>query len=130
MPGYFTVKKNEYATTMFFHCFNFISQHTTLAYLGLLGVVFIGQYVSAQEGLPKATEVDPPKGDAEESIPEQPPVVDQENNIAESVVGGSSSSHGSGSIYGNYDSEECCWNGEPRAPRLSVQEWSQSEYVR
>lgn len=35
-----------------------------------------------------------------------------------------------GSIYGKYNSEECCWNEGPRAPRLRDGDNTQSEQIR
>lgn len=93
-------------------------------------MVFIEQHVSAEEELLKANEVDQPISAASETSSEPLPVINQESDIAESPVERYSSSHGSDSIYGGYNPKQCCYDKEPRAPRLGVNDRSQSEHVR
>lgn len=87
--------------------------------------------MSAQEETPKATEVDPPTDAAEESLAEEVPA-DPESNLAETQSSDSyrSSYRPLGSIYGKYNSEDCCWDRGPRAPRLEVGDKCQPEEVR
>lgn len=102
----------------------------------LLVLVFYGQFVSALEEPREATEVDSQTDAADDSRSEEAPV-DPERNIAETPEGRiqSSDSYPSshnpdGSVYGQYNSKECCWERGPIAPGIRVGDRSQSEEIR
>lgn len=98
----------------------------------LLVLVFYGQLVSALEEPREATEVDSQTDAADDSRSEEAPV-DPERNIAETPEGriqSSDSYHPDGSIYGKYNSKECCWDRGPRAPRIRVGDRGHSEEIR
>lgn len=103
----------------------------------LLVLVFYGQLVSALEEPREATEeVDSQTDAADDSRSEEAPV-DPERNIAETPEGRiqssdsyQSSHNPDGSIYGKYNSKECCWERGPIAPGIRVGDRSQSEEIR